>query len=146
MATPVQLYQEKYWGKLKHFLETSGSFITISNPLPQSWLNIPLGKEGICLAVAVNSKTTELYVWLLLHGKHGKEYFDRLKKIAYEKSLIEINKDLVWDRMDENIRSAVKLSKSADYTKEEDWERLFIWFKTNLEKFSKFFKKQLINI
>jgi len=146
MATATQLFQEKYWKGLKNFMEANGSVIKISKPLPQSWLNITMGKGGICLAVAVNSKTSELYVWLLLSGKHGKEYFDRLKKIAYEKSLSEVNKDLDWDRMKGRIRSAIKLTKSADYMNEADWTNQFYWFMQNLEKFSKFFKTLITKI
>jgi hypothetical protein len=140
MTNKTQLFQQEYWQELKNFMEDKKSIIKIPNPKPKSWLNISMGKSGICLAVAVNSKTSELYIWLLLDGKNGKNNFDSLRKIAYKNSYREISEDLVWDRMDENIRSAVKLIKSANYTDKSNWVNQFLWYKVNLEKFDNFFK------
>ena len=139
MVKPAQLDQQNYWRNLKLFLEEQNSIVSITKPLPQNYINLPIGKSGICLAVAVNSQTSELYIWLLFYGKYSKENFDRLKRIAFDQSLIEVSKDLVWDRMSNRIRSAVKLTKHADYKDEQDWGNQFQWFKVYLEKYYNFF-------
>ena len=71
--------------------------------------------------------------------KDSKVNYDRLKRIAFDQSLIEVSKDLVWDRMGKNIRSAVKLTKNADYMNKPDWGDQFQWFKVHLEKYYSFF-------
>ncbi len=140
MVSQTQIFQQRYWQGLKDYLEVNNSFVKILKPVPFSWLNIYLEKGGIYLALAVNSNSNELYIWLLLDGKNGKRNFDQLYRIAYENSLIEISQNLIWDRMDGRIRSAVKLIKNADYADTYDWDNQFSWFKDNLEKFWTFFK------
>jgi len=146
MVKPAQLDQQNYWRNLKLFLEEQNSIVSITKPLPQNYINLPIGKSGICLAVAVNSQTSELYIWLLFYGKDSKVNYDRLKRIAYDQSLIEVSKDLVWDRMEKNIRSAVKLTKNADYMNKQDWGDQFQWFKVHLEKYYIFFNPLITNI
>jgi hypothetical protein len=145
--TALQDLQQKYWQGLKDFLESSKNPVTIENPVPKNWLNISMKKNGFHLALAVNSKTDELYLWLLLDGKDGKDNFDKLHNIAFEESLKVISKDLLWDRMDGLQRSAVKIIMTdADFTKKSDWTKQFMWFKTNLEKFYNYFNPIINNI
>jgi hypothetical protein len=140
MITQTQQSQQEYWQKLRIFLEKNNCSVNIPRAPLKNWVNIPLGKGGIQLAVAVNSESNELFIWLLLDGEHGKESYDKLYKMAYKNSLTKINQDLVWDRMDDNIRCAIKLIKHADYTDENDLTNQFQWFKVNLEKFNNFFR------
>ncbi len=45
-----------------------------------------------------------------------------------------------WVRLDTKKMSAVGLKVKADFYSQEDQLRQFLWFKENLEKFTKFFK------
>jgi len=140
MITQIKKSQQEYWQRLKYFLDNNNCVVNIPRAPLKNWVNIPLGKGGIQIAVAVNSESKELSIWLLLDGKNGKEYFDNLYKIAYIDSLKEIDNKLIWDRMDDNIRCAIKLTKHADYTDGNDLANQFQWFKVNLDKFYNFFK------
>lgn len=143
MESDIKILQQEYWQGLKSFLEANNSSVRITKPLPQNWLNIRTGKGDIYFAVAVNSNTNELYVWLVLSGVHGKDNFDNLKKIAFENSFKEVHKDLVWDRMEGRLRSAVTLTKNADFRVKSEWNSQYAWFKENVDKFAGYFKPLL---
>ena len=125
--------------------EHKGS-VKMRNPLPHNWSDISIGKSDIYVSAAVYSKTKTIEIWLVLVGKDAKNNFDKLYELAYKDSLISIDKNIIWDRMEGRIRCAVILRKQADHTNKPDWNNQFQWFKENLEKFVKFFKPLLTKI
>ena len=125
--------------------EHKGS-VKMRNPLPHNWSDISIVKSDIYVSAAVYSKTKTIEIWLVLVGKEAKNNFDKLYELAYKDSLISIDKNIIWDRMEGRIRCAVILRKQADHTNKPDWNNQFQWFKENLEKFVKFFKPLLTKI
>lgn len=142
----TQLFQMEYWQSLKNFLEEHQSFVRMRNPRAQNWSDISIGKSDICVSAAVYSKSKTIEVWLVVEGEQSKENFDKLYELGYKDSLIEIDKNILWDRMEKNKRCAVISRKEADYINKADWDNQFKWFKENLEKFVRFFKPLLPKI
>ncbi len=145
-ATDIQLFQQKYWQGLKDFIEAKKSFIKMQNPLPQHWTNIAIGRSNFHLSASVNSRDSSVNIWLNIVGEQAKENYDKLYQMAHENSLIEINKDLVWDKMDVRKMSAVMLKAPGDFTDKNDWDSQFQWFKDNLERFTKYFKPKVAKL
>jgi hypothetical protein len=42
--------------------------------------------------------------------------------------------------------SAVMLKSSADFSNKNDWKNQFLWFKDNLEKYTKYFKPKIAKL
>jgi Domain of unknown function (DUF4268) len=139
-VTDTKLSQQEYWLGLKTFMEDNKSFVKMQNALLQHWTNISIGKSNFHLSASVNSRDNSINIWLNILGEQAKENYDKLYEIGYEDSLKEVNKDLVWDKMEGRKMSAVMLKTSGDFTKKGDWTNQFTWFKENIEKYTKFFK------
>jgi len=142
----TQLFQMEFWQACKNYMEEHKSFVKMRNPLPRNWSDISIGKSDIYVSAAVYSKTKTIEIWLVLVGENAKNNFDKLYELAFNSSLKEIDKEIAWDRMDKNVRSAVILRKQADYFNKADWDNQFQWFKENLENYVKFFKPLLTKI
>jgi hypothetical protein len=145
-ATDTKLLQQKYWQGLKDFMEAKKSFVKMQNPLLQHWTNIAIGRSNFHLSASVNSRDNSINIWLNIMGEQAKENYDKLYETAYEKSLTEVNKDLVWDKMDGRKMSAVMLKVQGDFADMNEWENQFQWFKDNLERFTKYFKPKVANL
>ena len=145
-ATDTKLLQQKYWQGLKDFMEAKKSFVKMQNPLLQHWTNIAIGRSNFHLSASVNSRDNSINIWLNIMGEQAKENYDKLYETAYEKSLTEVNKDLVWDKMDGRKMSAVMLKVQGDFADMNEWENQFQWFKDNLERFTKYFKPKVAKL
>ncbi len=139
-------FQELYWVSLKEYLDKNNSIVKIKKPLPQYWINIPMGRSGFHISIMVNSREKILTVVLCLMGDDSKNNFNKLKEICYDNSINEIN-GIIWDKMDKNKTSSYILLKNPkDFTKTKDWPNQFEWFKETLEKFIVFFKPIIKNL
>lgn len=145
-VTDTKLLQQEYWQGLKNYMEDNKSFVKMQNPLPQHWTNIAIGKSNYSLSASVNSRENYLNIWLNILGDSAKENYEKLYNNYYENSLIEVNKSIVWDKMEGRKMSAVMLKTEADFSKKSEWNKQYEWFKVNLEKFTKYFKQAVKNI
>jgi hypothetical protein len=145
-ATDTKLLQQEYWQGLKDFMELKKSFVKMQNPLPQHWTNIAIGRSNFHLSASVNSRDNSINIWLNIMGDNAKENYEKLYEISHEKSFEEINKDLVWDKMEGRKMSAVMLKTQRNFTDKNDWNNQFVWFKDNLERFTKYFKANVAKL
>ncbi len=145
-VTEIKLLQQEYWKGLKDYMEDNKSFVKMQSPLLQHWTNIAIGKSNFHLSASVKSRDKSISIWFNITGEQAKENYEKLYQVAYENSLTEINKDLVWDKMDGRKMCAVILKSNADFSNKNDWSNQFSWFKDNLEKFMKYFKPKLIKL
>ena len=138
--------QVEYWQDLKNYLESKGSFVKMRIPRSKSWSDISLGRSDIYLAIGINSRTSEMNIWLVIRDSQSKMTFDKLYKTAYEKSLTEISNKIVWNRMEGRKRCTVTLQKPADFNNRNEWENQFAWLKEHIEKYVRFFKPYINKI
>ena len=144
--TRLGQFQLEYWTGLKTYMDSKESFVIMRTPCAKQWSDLSLGMSDIYLAVGINSQKGNLNIWLIIRGQKGKNKFDYLYKSAFEDSLIEISKDIQWDRMDSNKSCAVKLTKVVDFGDRNNWEHQFEWLKEYIEKYVKFFKPRMKNL
>jgi hypothetical protein len=144
--TDIEFLQLEYWHGLKNFMEENSSFVKLLGTPPKSWFDITLDRDKYFLSVAVNSQDHSLNISLTIIGDKAMDDFERLYKIAYKDSLVEVNKDLIWYNMQANIKSVVTLKTYADFTEKNDWINQFAWFKQNLERFDNYFRPKIKQI
>lgn len=140
IATETKLLQQEFWQGLKNYMESNKSFVKMQNPLLQHWTNIAIGRSNYHLSASVNSRDSSINIWLCLLGENAKHNYEKLHEIGFEDSFQNVNKDLIWDKMEGRKMSAVMLKTSSDFTNKSDWNNQFQWFKENLEKYTKYFK------
>jgi hypothetical protein len=145
-VTDTKLLQQEYWQGLKDYMEDNKSFVKMQSPPPQHWTNIAIGKSNFHLSASVSSRDKSVNIWLNILGENSKENFDKLHEQSYENSLIEISKDLVWDRMEGRKMSAVMLKSNGDFAEKSDWINQFAWFKEHIEKYTKYFKPKVAKL
>lgn len=136
----TKLLQQEYWQSLITFFEDNKSFVKLHSAQPQHWINATIGRSNFYLSATVNSRENTISVWLNITGDDAESNYEKLYELGYERSLVEINPDLMWDKMEGRKMSCVLLKTSGDFTKRSDWPNQHAWFKDNLEKFTKFFK------
>jgi hypothetical protein len=144
--TETKLLQQQYWQGLKDFMEARKSFVKMQSPLPQHWATFTIGRTDFHLSATVNSRDNSINISLNIKGGQAKENYDKLYKTAHENSFNEINKDLVWDKMDDKKMSAISLKALGNFRDKNDWNNQFQWFKDNLEGFAKYFKPKIAKL
>ena len=83
----------------------------------------------------LNQKKKLIGVELFIHNDLHKKVFDFLKQKEYSNSLKVINKNIEWKRIDDKKASRIMLKIEGDFLEKNDFEKQFIWFRVNLEKF-----------
>jgi len=139
----LDLLQLEYWHALKNFMEDNNSFVRLLGTPPKSWFDTATDRGKYFLSVALNSQDNSLNISLTIIGEKAKDDLEKLHRIAYKDSLVEVNKDLIWYKLLANVRSAVTLKTYADFTEKNDWTNQFAWFKDNLERFDKYFRPKI---
>jgi hypothetical protein len=142
--TSLQFFQYEYWGALKSYMEANNSTVTLRRPKARNWDDISIGASDIFLSFAVHTNNQTLHIWLVFRGPYAKDRLRQLQRVAYDESLVRVNKNIVYDFMEGRKRCAVTLTINADFRDRQDWNNQFEWFKENLEKFDTFFRP-LIN-
>lgn len=136
----IVILQQRYWDGLKTYLEKNKSSVNIKKTYPQFYINLPIGKSGSHVSIAVNSREPKnIILGLCFMGETSKTNFDKLKKLCYNESMKEMN-GLFWDRMDGKKMTHIYLKNECDFTNENDWNNQFKWFMVNMEKMFNFFK------
>lgn len=139
-TSETKLLQGEYWQALKDFVEAKKSQLRMQAPAMKHWTNLSLGRSSFWLSALVNSREKTISIWLNIAGPDAKRNFDNLKATAFEGSLIEISKDLVWNRLEDRKMCAVTLTISNDFADKSSWASQFAWFCEYLEKFDKYFR------
>jgi hypothetical protein len=145
-VTDTKLLQQQYWQGLKDFMEDNKSFVKMQSPQPQHWTNAALGRSNFHLSATVNSREKTISIWLNITGNNAKDNFDKLYEMAYDKSKSEVSEEIIWDVMEGRKMSCVILKTAGDINQKTDWTNQFEWFKTNLEKFTRYFKPHIKNL
>jgi hypothetical protein len=141
--TETELLKLEYWHGLKNFMEANNSFVQLLGTPPKSWFNVAEDKGRYFLSVTVNPRESSLNIWLNIIGEKANDDFDKLCEIAYKHSLVEINPDIRWYKVQANAGSSVTLKTYSDFMEKSDWPNQFAWFKENIEKFDKFFRTRI---
>jgi len=145
-ASETKLLQQQYWQGLKNYMEDNKSFVKVNSAQPQHWTNAAIGRSNFHLSATVNSREKTLSIWLNITGDKAKENYEKLYSVAYEKSLTEISDQIIWDVMEGRKMSCVLLKSEGDLNSRNQWTNQFEWFKSNLEKFTSFFKPLIKNL
>jgi hypothetical protein len=136
----------EYWTELKEYFEAKGTKIKSQKPSPQHWTNFAIGKSDYHMAAVHSVRDKFIRVEFLINGNDSKEKFDELKEKYELDSYDKIDKQLIWDKLEERKVSWVYIQKDVDVNNKSDWPNQFQWILTNLEKMDDFFRPKLKTI
>ena len=95
----TDILQLQFWHGLKNFMEDNNSFVKLLGTPPKSWFNIAVDKGRYFIMPSINLQDNSLNVSLTIIGENAKDDFEKLYELAYEDSLIDISKEVVWYKL-----------------------------------------------
>jgi len=119
------LVRLKFWEQFLNISNHKNNLFSNNSPSKESWLGKGIGMSGLGLYPSISSNYCRCSVEINTGKKEvNKEIFDYLFKL---KDKIEnvAEKELIWERMDDNKTSRIKLELSGvSYFEEKDWEKM----------------------
>lgn len=131
--------QLRFWTAYRQFMEAKGSFVRCQKPLPQHWMNHPLGRSGIHLISVVSAWNSETDSWspeiraeVCFDGPNSKADFAAMEA---QRSTVErlLGFPLVWHNPENKRACRAYIRQDADFTNESLWPQQFEWLRQRLE-------------
>jgi hypothetical protein len=145
-----KVLQRDFWTAFVDFAKEKSAGIKTTKPLPQHWMNIPIGRSGMRLCaiasfwdtVAGTFSTHELRAELVLDDNNSKTYFKQLEtdKEQIEK---EIGEPLTWYNPPEKRTCRIYVRKSANLQDKSKWPEQHTWLVEKLGLFRKVFAERV---
>lgn len=124
--SPTRALQQRYWSGVQARLAQHGGQIRPVSAPAQSWLSHGIGKTGVGLNMAMNTRENWVRVEIYLAGRWAKQDFAALEA---EKSELEagFGDVLDWQALPEKQDARICYSINADVSDENDWSRQHDW-------------------
>ncbi len=131
-----RLSQLEYWAGLQSTLDAhNGRVAGNRKPQPQGWMAYPIGRSGVHLGAAMNTREKHLRVELYIHGERPDE---RLQGLEGQRDQIErdLGYPLEWGDQSPTARDRriACYLRDADPEDESDWQRQHEWLATRLNE------------
>jgi len=124
--TPTRALQQRYWSGVQALLAQNGGPMRPVSAPAQSWLSHGIGKTGVGLNMAMNTRENWVRVEIYLAGKWAKQDFATLET---RKSELEtaFGAALDWQGLPDKQDARICYVLSADIANEKDWPRQHEW-------------------
>jgi len=144
IESETKAMQYRYWQGLIDYLENNGSKLRTQDPRPQHWQTFAIGRSHFYINARLNTRDNIISVDLTLADKNNAKAFFNLLLQDKDKIESEIGNKLEWRELPDNTKSEISFSKDGVNTQNEnDWSNQHKWFKENIEKFDKVFRKRI---
>jgi hypothetical protein len=136
--TETKVKQLEFWTEFKRYAEDAKSKLRLRKTSPQHWYSISYGNSNSHIDLTINTKQNligcEIYI------PESKDYYKHLfsNKEQIEK---ELGINLQWMELPEKKASRILVTKSFDFSEENQWQEAFKWLKEQAEKFQQTFSK-----
>jgi Domain of unknown function (DUF4268) len=137
--TPIKQLQLEYWTAFMDYLRQKG-YSNPPKPLPQHWMNFPVGRSNFQLQASVNTQKKIIGVDLSIAHVDAKVYFKILKKdsISIEKAM---GSPLDWKELPHRKESRIALARpNSDIAIHDVWPQQHEWLHEKLVQFRKVFE------
>ncbi len=135
--------QKEYWQSLRHYLESSGSFIRPGTPRSQNWMNFDVGHWRLRMTAFNNMREGGIGVQLIIREGDADVSYHTLYQQRGEIGS-EIGDALEWRELPEHKQGQVMLRRyNADPTNRAQWAEQHTWFKEKLEAFDRAFRPRI---
>lgn len=145
-----KVLQRDFWTAFGDVVKEKSAAIKTTKPLPQNWMNIPIGRSGMRLcavasfwdSAAGNFSSHELRAELVLDDNNSKTYFKQLEtgKEQIEK---EIGEPLTWHNPPEKRMCRIYIRKPTNLQDKSKWPEQHAWLLEKLDLFRKVFAERV---
>jgi hypothetical protein len=144
IESETKAMQYRYWQGLIDYLENNGSKLRTQDPRPRHWQTFAVGRSHFYIDATVNTRDSRLGIGLKIADKNHAKNFYNLLVLDKEEIEAEIQEKLEWRELPDNTKSEIILFKNnVNLSDDKDWNAQYGWFKTNIEKFDKVFRKRI---
>jgi len=122
-------------------MEESGTSLRLSQPRPQHWFNMAVGRSKFNIALTTNTQSKQIGCEIYIRGEKAKEAFSQLEQ---EKDEIEaILGQLEWHELPDGQDCRIKISRNGDSKSQRQWQDLHNWLKVESEAFFNVFSPKI---
>lgn len=144
IESETKAMQYRYWQGLIDYLENNGSKLRTQDPRPRHWQTFAVGRSHFYIDATVNTRDSRLGIGLKIADKNHAKNFYNLLVLDKEEIEAEMQEKLEWRELPDNTKSEIILFKNnVNLSDDKDWNAQYDWFKTNIEKFDKVFRKRI---
>ena len=144
IESETKAMQYRYWQGLIDYLENNGSKLRTQDPRPRHWQTFAVGRSHFYIDATVNTRDSRLGIGLKIADKNHAKNFYNLLVLDKEEIEAEMQEKLEWRELPDNTKSEIILFKNnVNLYDDKDWNAQYGWFKTNIEKFDKVFRKRI---
>jgi len=144
IESETKAMQYRYWQGLIDYLENNGSKLRTQDPRPRHWQTFAVGRSHFYIDATVNTRDSRLGIGLKIADKNHAKNFYNLLVLDKEEIEAEMQEKLEWRELPDNTKSEIILFKNnVNLSDDKDWNAQYGWFKTNIEKFDKVFRKRI---
>lgn len=139
----TQLQKEKFWVKLRDYMNQKGCQLRCPKPGPWNFLIFSIGRTGFSMEVTTSRQKKEIGIRLYVKGQNATAHFHLL--VAQRADIEnEFGESLEWAELPQHESSRVSLKKgNTDPANEADWNNQHEWFVSKLELFNKVFRPRI---
>jgi len=134
----------KFWKQFLNVSNQRNNLFSNNSPLKEGWLGKGIGMSGLGLYPSISGNYCRCGIEINTGNKEtNKEIFDYLFS---QKEKIEsiAEKELIWERMDDNKTSRIKLELSGvSYFEEKDWDKMNEFLIDASVRFDKAFREPI---
>ena len=144
IESETKAMQYRYWQGLIDYLENNGSKLRTQDPRPRHWQTFAVGRSHFYIDATVNTRDSRLGIGLKIADKNHAKNFYNLLVLDKEEIEAEMQEKLEWRELPDNTKSEIILFKNnVNLSDKKDWNTQYGWFKTDIEKFDKVFRKRI---
>jgi len=139
-SSELKQLQGKFWNGMNDYVHAQDTMIKLSDPLPQSWIHAPIGRDGFHLAAVASFENSgvendgghELRVELGIDHEDAENYFSLLEE---KRSEIEakLGEELNWFKDPEKNLWRIYIGKPTNLFDEDFWPDEYTWLLGKLE-------------
>ena len=127
--------QLEFWTQFRDFMEKNSSFVRCQKPRPQNWTNFAVGRSFFHLVAKINTRDSELGVYLCIYGSNRLAHFNLLKDNYRQKIESQIGIKLDWRELLDAKESHIETSWESDPKDKNSWSEQHEWIKSTVEIF-----------
>jgi hypothetical protein len=143
--TPTRMLQQRYWTGVQNLIAHDVGSLRPVSPPAQSWLSHGIGKTGVGLNMAMNTRENWVRVEIYFSGKWAKSDITQL--IASREELeAALGEKLDWQPMPDKLDARICIAFSADIGDENDWPRQHRWVVEMASKMNDVFRPAIARL
>lgn len=140
IVSPTLEMQRSYWAAFEGLLGSKGGPVNPVSPPAQSWVAHGIGRTGVGLNLAMNTKEKYLRVEIYLSGRYAKLDYSQLEQHRTEIEAA-LGETLHWQPLPQKKDCRISLAlTNADPADEGDWPRQHEWLFGKMVSFYHIFR------